>query len=45
MDAPETTLPTHIETLVTTARESGLSDEMMVDVLRDAVEALREGVS
>lgn len=38
-------LTTHIERLIADARDAGLSDEAMVDALRDAVEALREGLS
>lgn len=43
--APETTLPTQIETLVATARNTGLSDETIVAALLEAAETLRDGVS
>lgn len=36
---------THIERLIADARDAGLSDETIAAVLRDAVEALREGLS
>jgi hypothetical protein len=36
---------TALESLVTAARESGLSDEEMIDELADAAAALREGLS
>jgi hypothetical protein len=36
---------THVEKLIADARDAGLSDEAIAAALRDAVEALREGLS
>jgi hypothetical protein len=38
-------LAAQIEALVVTARESGLSDEVIADALQDAADALHEGLT
>ena len=37
--------PSQLEHLIATARDNGLSDEAIAGVLRDAAEALKEGLS
>ena len=38
-------LAAQIEALVVTAREGGLSDEVIADALQDAADALHEGLT